>query len=121
MALELTIRGEQPEGRAAGQPGKAGKNNYTRRSWPVWREAAEGQFNALLRPQLWHTMSALTKHVARAGRVSAAKTGGSESQHRSTSSSICFCQKGGRQTSELTEDSSAVYSCSPTRKRWRAL
>lgn len=55
-----------------GGKGERARRRYVRKRWPGWREAAEGQFQHLLRPEKWADMSAAERDIARARRTSAA-------------------------------------------------
>lgn len=50
------------------------KGMYRKRKWPNWREAAEGQFNPLLRPEAWASLADAERDIQMAGAASAQRT-----------------------------------------------
>lgn len=48
---------------------KAKNKVFQRRKWPGWREAAAGQFAALLRPARWANVAAAEADISRPGRT----------------------------------------------------
>lgn len=60
--------------RLCSSPASAQRRPYAKRRWPGWREAPEGQYNALPPPQSWRTMTAVETDICRAGKLGAAAT-----------------------------------------------
>lgn len=53
---------------------KCRRSRYRKRKWPNWREAAEGQYNALLRPAAWVDLTEAENDIQRAGSASAQRS-----------------------------------------------
>lgn len=68
-ALSVILLGKEKQSRSTGY--RKQQRKFVRRKWCDWQERAPGQFQALLRPDAWGTISQAEANIAAAGAASA--------------------------------------------------